>query len=71
MHFTSEVNWNIFDFVLAAILLIGTGVMCELVIEKLKATRFRGIIYITFILLLFLIWTELAVGIFGTPFAGQ
>ena len=67
MQFTNEVNWKVSDFVVAGALLIGTGLMCELVIRKVKVTKYR----IAFLTVLILIWTELAVGIFGTPFGGQ
>jgi hypothetical protein len=36
MQFTNEVNWTLFDFVVAGVLLLGTGFICELVIRKVK-----------------------------------
>ena len=36
MQFTSEVNWTLSDFVVGGMLLFGTGIICELVIRKLK-----------------------------------
>jgi hypothetical protein len=71
MQFTSEVDWSIGDFVIMGILLTGTGLMCELVIRKVKRPENRYIIILAILALLFLIWAELAVGIFGTPFAGS
>jgi len=71
MQFTSEVNWTLSDFVVAGVLLLGTGLMCELVIRKVKKTVHRVTICAVILVLLFLIWAELAVGIFGTPFAGS
>lgn len=71
MQFTDEVNWSVFDFVIAGTLLFGTGVLCELALRKIKPFKSR-IVIVTFILLVLLaIWAELAVGIFGTPFAGS
>ena len=71
MQFTDEVDWSPFDFVVMGILLLGTGLMCEFVMRKIKKTEYRialvGVVLITFLL----IWAELAVGIFGTPFAGS
>ncbi|AKD05008.1 hypothetical protein POKO110462_18690 [Pontibacter korlensis] len=71
MQFTDEVYWTLFDFVLAGILLLGAGLLCELVLRKVKHQD-NGLAIIAVILaVLFLIWVELAVGIFGTPFAGS
>jgi len=70
MQFTNEVNWGLFDFVVMGVLLLGTGLLCEFVMRKVKKTGHRIIICGTLLLALFLIWAELAVGIFGTPFAG-
>lgn len=71
MQFTSEVNWDIKDFILMGILLLGTGLLCELVLRKVSSFKHRIIICGVILLALFLIWAELAVGIFGTPFAGS
>ena len=71
MQFTNEVNWNLFDFVVMGSLLLGTGIMCELVIRKVKNKDYRIGILAVIVVALFLIWAELAVGLFGTPFAGS
>ena len=71
MQFTNEMNWNLFDFVVMGSLLLGTGLMCELVVRKVKNKDYRIGILAVIVVALFLIWAELAVGIFGTPFAGS
>jgi Kef-type K+ transport system membrane component KefB len=71
MQFTDEVNWKLSDFVVAGILLLGTGLLCELVMRKVTKRKHRIAIIAAVLLVLFLIWAELAVGIFGTPFAGS
>ena len=71
MQFTDEVNWDLADFVVAGVLLLGTGLMGELVIRKVKNTNYRIIIWVVLLLAFLLIWAELAVGIFGTPFSGD
>ncbi|RDV12612.1 hypothetical protein DXT99_22385 [Pontibacter diazotrophicus] len=71
MQFTEEVNWNLFDFVVAGVLLLGIALLCELVIRKVKNRDYRIGVIAVILLALFLIWAELAVGIFGTPFAGS
>lgn len=71
MQFTDEVTWTLFDFVVAGVLLLGTALMCEFIMRKIKNKDYQiGIIACTLVAL-FLIWAELAVGIFGTPFAGN
>ena len=71
MQFTEEVNWSIGDFIVAGVLLLGTGLLFELIIRKVKEPKYRIAIYISILVLLFLVWAELAVGIFGTSFGGQ
>lgn len=71
MQFTEEVDWDLRDFIIAGILLAGTGLMCEFVMRKVKKTDYRIGIIVLLLVGLFLIWAELAVGIFGTPFAGS
>jgi len=71
MQFTDEVNWTLPDFVVAGVLLLGTGLMCELVLRKVKNINYRIAICVALLLALLLIWAELAVGIFGTPFNGH
>ena len=71
MQFSNEVNWTLSDFVVAAILLFGTGLLLELVLRKIKNTKNRVILAAIIIVLLLIIWIELAVGIFGSPLAGS
>ena len=71
MKFTGEVNWASIDFVVAGVLLFGTGFACEFVLRKVKTTGYRLAVCGAILLVLALVWIELAVGIFGTPFAGS
>ncbi|MFZ1369489.1 MAG: hypothetical protein WAR78_03855, partial [Ferruginibacter sp.] len=71
MQFTAEVNWSLPDFVIAGALLFGTGLLCEFVLRTFKKTGQRIAICAVILAVLFIIWAELAVGIFGTPFAGS
>ncbi|WP_051666717.1 hypothetical protein [Pedobacter sp. R20-19] len=71
MQFTKEVSWTVSDFLTAAVLLLGTGLAIELVIRYVKTSLWRTILLIIILLILFLTWAELAVGIFGTSFAGS
>lgn len=71
MQFTNEVNWSGFDFLVAGVLLTGTGLLVELVLRKVKTRAARFWLVGAILLLLALVWIELAVGLFGTPFAGS
>ncbi len=71
MLFTNEVNWNAFDFLVAAVLLFGTVFIIDLLRRNINNKRNFWIGTAIVLLLLFLLWAELAVGIFGTPLAGN
>jgi len=71
MQFSDEINWTSSDFVVMGLLLFGTGLAIEFALRKLKSTRSRIIVCSVILISLFIIWAELAVGVFGTPFAGS
>jgi len=71
MQFTNEVNWTLFDFIVAGVLLLGTGLVFDLVIRKTKNIKYRIAISVALLIILLLVWAELAVGIFGTPISGS
>lgn len=71
MQFTKKVDWNLFDFVIIGALMFGTGLSIDFILRKVKTVKNKIIIFGVIIILFFLIWAELAVGIFGTPFAGS
>lgn len=71
MQFSYEVNWELSDFIVAGILLFGTGLVCELILRTVKKKETRIALCVVIIVILLLIWAELAVGVFGTPLAGN
>ncbi len=71
MQFTNQVNWSLFDFLVMGILLLGTGLTIDLILRTVKKKTHRIILGMFVLFLFFLIWIELAVGIFNTPFAGS
>lgn len=71
MQFTGEVNWDETDFIVAGALLLGTGLLIELVMRKVTKVKHRVVLCGAVLFALFLVWAELAVGLFGTPFAGS
>ncbi|QXU48638.1 hypothetical protein KYG33_17885 [Chryseobacterium sp. D764] len=69
--FSKEVNWSASDFLIAGALLFTTAFLINMVRSKIKKQSQRILICIFILLALALIWVELAVGIFGSPFAGN
>ncbi len=69
--FSKEVNWTAADFLIAGILLFTTAFLINLVRNKIKKQSRKIMLSIFILLALVLIWLELAVGIFGSPFAGS
>lgn len=71
MQFTNEVVWTLSDFIIAGILLVGTGVVIEVVLRKVKDQTAKIGMIVGSLVVMALVWAELAVGIFGTPVAGS
>tara|TARA_B110000977_G_scaffold71592_1_gene97106 strand:+ start:345 stop:614 length:270 start_codon:yes stop_codon:yes gene_type:complete len=71
MAITDEINWSLFDFIIMGSLLIFLSIGINFVSNRTKNLKNRDL-YIGILVLIFtFIWAELAVGIFGTPFAGS
>ncbi len=71
MQFTNDVDWSLSDFAIAGFLLFGTGLACEFSLQNIRKTTYRLAICGGLLLLLCLLWLELAVGIFGSPISGN
>lgn len=71
MQFSNEVNWSGVDFLVACFLLSLIGLVIELIFQFTKNRNQRLILLAVILIFGFLIWTELAVGIFGTAIAGS
>ncbi|AVR47280.1 hypothetical protein C7S20_01155 [Christiangramia fulva] len=71
MQFNTGVDWDLPDFIVMGILLFVTGMGIEFAWRKIGSAKKRFIALGVILIVFFLIWTELAVGIFGTPFAGN
>jgi hypothetical protein len=67
MQFTDQVVWTIGDFVVAGVLLFGTGLMYELVARKVDNIAYRIAVGVAVVAALLLVWINLAVGIIGEP----
>ena len=71
MQLTNEVNWSLFDFIIMGAMLTITGLLGEIIFKKVKIVKYRVALYVVVAIIFLLTWAELAVGIFGTPFAGS
>jgi hypothetical protein len=71
MQFTREVDWTAGDFVIAGVLLMGTGLLFDLAARKIRTRKARRAAIGVIALGLLFVWAELAVGIVGSPFAGS
>ena len=71
MQLTNEVNWKILDFLVMFFLLFITGIIIKMESKLIKIKSQRILIVSIISIIFLLIWAELAVGIFGTPFAGN
>ena len=71
MQFTNEVHWTGSDFLVAGTLLLGTGLLAEGILRTFTKRSHRLAWLGVLGLVLLLVWAELAVGVFGTPFAGS
>jgi|TARA_A200000113_G_scaffold72255_1_gene63190 hypothetical protein len=71
MQFTDQVNWSLFDFILMGGMLLSLGFGIHLISLRTKTYKQKAIFISVVVLLFLFIWGELAVGIIGSPFAGD
>tara|TARA_B100001750_G_scaffold236798_1_gene241118 strand:- start:103 stop:384 length:282 start_codon:yes stop_codon:yes gene_type:complete len=68
---SDEFDWNIFDFIVLIIMMIFTAALFEIATRTAKTKKNQKILFILIIIIFLLIWAELGVGIFNSPFAGD
>jgi len=71
MLFTSEVNWEIENFAVAAMLLFVLVFTLSMLHKKIKLKKNRHLVLVIILMFFLLLWAELAVGIFNSPIAGN
>jgi len=71
MFFSNEINWSFFDFIIMGILILSLSFSIKQVLKTTKNINYRILIIALILILFLLIWAELAVGIFDTPFGGS
>lgn len=64
MFFTDQVNWTLFDFIIAGILLFTFGLLIETAIRNIPKRKYKILICSFILFMLIITWVELAVGIF-------
>lgn len=69
--FNTEVNWSWFDYTVMGILLLLVGITAAFLFNNLKNKKRRWLYFILLGIVLFVIWAELAVGVFNTVIAGN
>ncbi|MDP9958172.1 hypothetical protein [Chryseobacterium lathyri] len=69
--FFEEFDWSPGDFIIGAVLLFGTALIIDLIQRIIKNKTYKILLSGALLIVLLLVWAELAVGIFGTPFAGN
>ena len=71
MQFSDAVRWDLSNFAAAGGLVAFVGALYVLAARLIRRRLQRALIGAVLGLLLALAWIELAVGLFGTPFAGS
>ena len=71
MLVNDEVNWGLFDFIIMGFLLILVGIGINFIENRTQSLKKRILFIGVLILMFMIIWVELAVGVFGSPFAGN
>lgn len=64
-------HWTASDFVVMGILIFGTGLLLNLIFTRVRDNKKRLVLGAAILLVFLLVWAELAVGVFGTPLAGN
>ncbi|MBL7473359.1 hypothetical protein [Robertkochia sediminum] len=71
MQFTTEVQWSSADFLVMGSLLLFLVIGLETILRLVRGKGTRTLLITTLLLVFLLVWAELAVGVFNTPFAGS
>lgn len=71
MQFTEAIQWSLSDFVIAGILLLWLAILVEFILINRSFKRYKTVLVVLTLLVFILLWMEMAVGIFGSPLAGN
>ncbi|MGV6829947.1 MAG: hypothetical protein ACWA5P_00105 [bacterium] len=70
-YLSSSFNWTTSDFLIAGIILISLSIGIEVILRFIKKKEHKPLLIFLLIAVFVLLFMELAVGIFGTPLAGN
>ena len=68
---SKEFNWSFFDYCISGILIFSSITIFSMITALKLTKRNRIILASIFILVILILWIELAVGIFDSPIAGN
>ena len=71
MQYSNEVKWSLNDFIIMGLILLSFGIIINKIIYHVVSFNKSVILISTLIILFLLLWAELAVGLFNSPFAGS
>ena len=71
MQLTDQVNWTLFDFIMMGGMLLSLSFGIHFIFLNTKTYNQKAFFISVVVLLFLFIWAELAVGIIGSPFAGD
>jgi hypothetical protein len=71
MQFTNEVQWTFSDFAVMGTLLLIVGLAINFAVQNITSLSRRLLIIAIVVISFLIIWAQLAVGLFGLPFAGS
>lgn len=71
MAFSNEVNWSTADFLVMGSLLSFLVIGVEITLRLVSTLKGKLAVIAILIALFLLVWAELSVGVFGSPFAGS
>jgi hypothetical protein len=66
MQFTDEVVWDLFDFIVAGVLLVGAALSYEVVARRTGDSAYRTAVGVAVAAALILVWVNGAVGLIGS-----
>jgi hypothetical protein len=66
MQFTDEVNWTGFDFIFAAVLIGGVGLVFELAVRSTRNIAYRAGVGVALAAAFLTVWVNAAVGMIGS-----
>ena len=64
-------KWTAVDLIAAGVMLFGAGFAIEIALRVVKKFEYRVAACIAILIVLAIVWAELAVGLIGTPLAGS